>query len=400
MRKSLLLWLFILMFFYVRVNALELNSKYAVLYNLNEDKVIYELNKDDVVSVASLTKIMTTLVAVENIKDYNQEVILKEEMFFGLKEANAYVINLRVGQKVTYNDLLYGMFLASGADATRAVAISVAGSEEKFVELMNNKAKEIGLKNTHFQNTVGLDAENHHSTVNEIAILLKSAFKNDKFKEIFMTETYTVSDGTITVRNSMKKAAAVYGIDVSNILGAKAGYTGNAGRCLASIAYDSDNDITYLLVTTKASTIKEPVLDASITYDYFFKNYKYQDLVKKNDLLVELDTKYSNEKSVKFFARQDIKKYLKNDYSNDDIELKYSGKNIITPVMKKNENIGCVDVFYKGEKVKSISIDLTESIKFSFLGFIIYYKYIFISAIVLLVGVAFLSLKLKKFKKL
>ncbi|MCI8459829.1 MAG: D-alanyl-D-alanine carboxypeptidase, partial [Bacilli bacterium] len=263
MRKSLLLWLFILMFFYVRVNALELNSKYAVLYNLNEDKVIYELNKDDVVSVASLTKIMTTLVAVENIKDYNQEVILKEEMFFGLKEANAYVINLRVGQKVTYNDLLYGMFLASGADATRAVAISVAGSEEKFVELMNNKAKEIGLKNTHFQNTVGLDAENHHSTVNEIAILLKSAFKNDKFKEIFMTETYTVSDGTITVRNSMKKAAAVYGIDVSNILGAKTGYTGNAGRCLASIAYDSDNDITYLLVTTKASTIKEPVLDAS-----------------------------------------------------------------------------------------------------------------------------------------
>lgn len=400
MKRFLLLLLFILMFFYVRVNALELNSKYAVLYNLNEDKVIYELNKDDVVSVASLTKIMTTLVAVENIKDYNQEVILKEEMFFGLKEANAYVINLRVGQKVTYNDLLYGMFLASGADATRAVAISVAGSEEKFVELMNNKAKEIDLKNTHFQNTVGLDAENHHSTVNEIAILLKTAFKNDKFKEIFMTETYTVSDGTITVRNSMKKAAAVYGIDVSNILGAKTGYTGNAGRCLASIAYDSDNDITYLLVTTKASTIKEPVLDASTTYDYFFKNYKYQDLVKKNDLLVELDTKYSNEKSVKFFARQDIKKYLKNDYSNDDVELKYSGKNIITPVMKKNENIGRVDVFYKGEKVKSISIDLTESIKFSFLGFIIYYKYIFISAIVLLVGVAFLSLKLKKFKKL
>lgn len=400
MRKFLLLLLFILMFFYVRVNALELNSKYAVLYNLNEDKVIYELNKDDVVSVASLTKIMTTLVAVENIKDYNQEVILKEEMFFGLKEANAYVINLRVGQKVTYNDLLYGMFLASGADATRAVAISVAGSEEKFVELMNNKAKEIDLKNTHFQNTVGLDAENHHSTVNEIAILLKTAFKNDKFKEIFMTETYTVSDGTVTVRNSMKKASAVYGIDVSNILGAKTGYTGNAGRCLASIAYDSDNDITYLLVTTKASTIKEPVLDASTTYDYFFKNYKYQDLVKKNDLLVELDTKYSNEKSVKFFARQDIKKYLKNDYSNDDVELKYSGKNIITPVMKKNENIGRVDVFYKGEKVKSISIDLTESIKFSFLGFIIYYKYIFISAIVLLVGVAFLLLKLKKFKKL
>lgn len=97
-------------------------------------------------------------------------------------------------QKVTYNDLLYGMFLASGADATRAISISISKSEEQFVELMNKKAQELNLKNTHFTNTVGLDDENHYSTLNDVAIILKGALKNKKFKEIFTTDSYTFSD--------------------------------------------------------------------------------------------------------------------------------------------------------------------------------------------------------------
>lgn len=401
--RRFLFWnlLFVLICFCINTSALELNSKYAVLYNLNDDEVIYELNKDEVVSVASLTKIMTTLVAIENIKDYDEYVVLNEEMFRGLAEANAYVIGLKPLQKVTYNDLLYGMFLASGADATRAIAISIAGSEEDFVKLMNEKAKELGLSKTHFQNTVGLDAENHYSTVNEVAIILKKAFKNKKFKEIFTTEIYTISDGSITVRNSMKKAAAVYGLDVSNVLGAKTGYTGDAGRCLASIAYDEKNDITYLLVTTKAENVKQPVSDAVEVYNHYFKNYKYQNLVSENDLLVELPTKYSKKESVKFLAKENFRKYLNNDYVRDDVVLKYVGSEYITPLMKKNEKIGRIDVIYKNEKVQSIDLTLTDKINFSFIGFIICYKYIFIGAITLLICifVLFLLKFRKKLKK-
>lgn len=394
---SLLLILLVTILFNINVDALELNSKYAVLYNLNDDDIIYDLHKDEVISIASLTKIMTTLVAIENIRDYNQEIILNEEMFQGLREANAYVINLKVGQKVTYNDLLYGMFLASGADATRAIAISIAGSEENFVLLMNKKAETLGLDKTHFQNTVGLDADTHYSTVNEVAIILKNAFKNQKFKEIFTTEKYTISDGSITVQNSMKKAATVYGIDVKNVLGAKTGYTGNAGRCLASIAYDEKNKITYLLVTTKAETIKQPITDASKTYEYYFNNYKYQTLVKKNDLLVELHTKYSKVESMKFFAQEDIKKYLKNDFLQEDVKLNYVGKKTITPLTKKNEKLGSVEIVYQEKVVKKIDIILPKVLTFSFIGFIAYYKYIFICLLVALI--CFIIIIFTKYRK-
>ena len=94
------------------VGALELNSKNVVLYNLNENKIIYEENKDEITSIASLTKIMTTLVAIENITNWNEKVTLNYKVFEGLAEANAAVIGLRIGQTVTYNDLIYGMFFS------------------------------------------------------------------------------------------------------------------------------------------------------------------------------------------------------------------------------------------------------------------------------------------------
>ena len=142
------------------VSALEINSKYALLYNLEDNKT----------SIASLTKIMTLLVAIENIDNYQEEIIIKKEMFDSLNGTGAYVIGLTDGMKLTYNDLLYGMFLTSGADATMAIATSIASSKENFVKLMNKKAEDLGLKNTSFENPIGLDSNNHYSTVNDVAI--------------------------------------------------------------------------------------------------------------------------------------------------------------------------------------------------------------------------------------
>lgn len=376
----------------INVEALELNSKYAILYNLNNDEVIYEVNKDQKTSIASLTKIMTTLVAIENIQDYNKKIILKEEMFKGLKEANAAVIGLKNGQKVTYNDLLYGMFLASGADATRAIAISVLGNEEKFVELMNKKAKELNLKNTNFVNTVGLDAQNHYSTVSDVALILKNAFKNQKFKEIFMTDKYTFSDKSITVFSTMRKNANVLNINTDYILGAKTGYTEDAGRCLASIAKDSKNNINYLLVTTNAQNISGPIIDAKSIYDYYFENFKYQTLVKKGDLVAKLPTKYSKTKEVRIYASKDVKKYLNNDYSKDDITVKFEGIDEVTPKVKKNSKIGSVKVFYKDELIDTLNVSLQQTVEFSFIVFIVTHKFIFLClSIIIIISFLFIS---------
>lgn len=128
---------------------------------------------------------MTVLVAIENISDYDKNVTITSNMLSGLREQNLAVVGLKENQNVTYNDLLYAAFLASGADAVRGLTYSISGNEEDFVKLMNKKAQQLNLKNTVFENPIGLDDEKQHSTVDEVAILLNEAMKNEKFKEIF-----------------------------------------------------------------------------------------------------------------------------------------------------------------------------------------------------------------------
>lgn len=371
--KKIILSVIIFFIFITNINGLELSSEHVVLYNMNDDEIVYELAKDERTSIASLTKIMTTLIAIENIDNYNEKVILNNSMFVGLREANAAVIGLKSGQVVTYNDLLYGMFIASGADATRAVAISISGSEQAFVELMNKKAKELGMINTNFVNTTGLDADNQYSTVSDVAIMLKAALKNEKFKEIFTTSSYTLTDNSLTVSSTLRKTANSYGYNVDYIKGAKTGYTYGAGKCLASVAFDDNNKIEYLLVTTNASINKDDAYhlkDAVTIYNYYFDNYKYHNIVNKGDLVVTLSTKYGKEESINIYASDDIKYYLDNSFDKGKVKLNYSGTNIITTKMEKGIKLGKVDVIYNNQILDSFDVFLPEKIEFSILVFI------------------------------
>lgn len=378
-------------------SAIEINSQNAVLYNLNENKIIFEQNSMKKTSIASLTKIMTTLVAIENINDFNEKVTLTSSMFEGLEEAGAYTIGLQDKQIVTYNDLLYAMFLASGADATRAISILIAGNENNFVNLMNKKAQDLKLENTHFSNTVGLDDINQYSTVNEVAIILKEALKNQKFKEIFNTSKYTLTDDSITVENSMKKTAHIYGLNTSYILGAKTGFTNQAGRCLASLAYDNKNNITYLLVTTNASKMPNHINDAIEIYNYYFNNFKYHTILKKHENIIKIPVKYSTLKDIEFKTDKEIKEYLKNDYNNKNVSIKYSGIKTLTPKNKKGQKIGIVTIKYKNKEIKKLDIILNQNISFSIIGFIIYYKYyIFVILSILIIFIILFSINRKK----
>lgn len=357
----------------VSVKALDLSSEHIVLYNMNEDKIIYELDKDEKTSVASLTKIMTTLVAVENIKDYDEKIVIHDSMFEGLKEANAAVIGLKDGQVVTYNDLLYGMFLSSGADATRAIAISVSEDENSFVMLMNQKAEELGMTNTHFVNTTGLDEDNQYSSANDIATLLKEALKNEKFREIFMTESYIFTDKSLIAYSTVRKTAKNYGYEINYIEGAKTGYTYAAGKCLASVAFDQENNIQYLLVTTNASTYTNDayhIKDAVTIYNYYFDNYKYHTLVNKGDLVLTLPVKYSKEENINIYALDDITHYLDNNFSKEDVVLNYVGTTLVTPTMKKGSKLGIIEVIYNDEILDTFDVYLPYKVKFSLFLFL------------------------------
>ncbi|MEG2600135.1 MAG: hypothetical protein RSA15_00315 [Bacilli bacterium] len=383
--KKLILILFC--FTLINVKALDIESKNAILYNMNENKIIYSKNENEITKIASLTKIMTCLIAIENTKNLSEVVIMTKDMFKGLDEQNAYQVGLKVGDIVTKEDLLYTSFIASGADATMGLVLSITNSEEEYLKLMNEKATSIGLKNTVFKNTIGLDKEGQTSTVKEVAETLKYALKNETFKKIFETNSYTLSNNKITVYSSLKGTASKFGISVPYIIGGKTGYTKEAGRCLASVAVDTTNNIKYLLVTTNASTTPQHVTDAETIYNYYFENYKYHKVLLKDTEILNLKVNNSKIKEIKIKASQDYESYLDNSFDIKDIELVYKGKEEVDYKTKKGDNLGTLSIIYKDKNLKDIKITMPESVNFSIISFIFdnnIRKVIFISLIVII----------------
>lgn len=373
----------IILLFPFFVDALEIDSTHAILYNLNEDKVVFEKNSMEITSIASLTKIMTTIVAIENIDNLDSKITIKERDFNGLYDAS--LAGFKVGEEVTYKDLLYGTMLPSGAEATQALANNISGSVSSFVDLMNQKAEEIGMKQTHFINTTGLDINNHYSTVNDIATLLKYCLKNETFKKIFESSSYKTSNGNLTFYSTFRYTAAKYNYKSDYILGAKTGYTDDAGKCLASTAYDSSNDILYLLVTTGANTDLSDayhIKDATNIYTYYFQNYGYVNLVKKDDLLVSIKTKYGKDKYVNFYATDGISFYTnKEEFDKNKIKIIYDGIDLITYNNQKGEQVGKVNIYYDNEYINSLDIILDDEYQFSIINFLVQNKKITISVI-------------------
>ena len=250
-----------------------LYSPYAVLVDLESGNVLAEQNSAERMYPASLTKIMTALIAIEETEDMEQTTTLPSDIFPSLYEENASLAGFQPGETVTWKDLLYGDMLPSGAECCLTFARQIAGSEGAFVDLMNKKAEELGMNDTHFANATGLQDKKHYSTVRDIAVLLRYALENDTFRQVFTARRYSVpptvyhSEG-FTFYNTMFQAMDNAGISDDDILGGKTGYTEKAGLCLASLA--EINDREYILVTAKAdgNHYTEPyhVIDAENVY--------------------------------------------------------------------------------------------------------------------------------------
>lgn len=396
--KKILTIISIFLIFIVKVNAVELNisSKTAILYNLDTGEVLYEKNADEKVSIASLTKIMTALITLENIEDINKQIILTSDDFEGLIEANAVTAGFTKGEVVTYKDLLYGLILPSGADAAKALARNVAGSETNFIKKMNEKVKQLDLKQTNFSTVIGLDDENNYSTAKELSIIFKEALKNKDFKTIITTKEYTSSDGKIKFKSTIQSNAKKFAIDVPYILGGKTGTTTDAGLCLATIA--KAGSVNYMLVTTGALYDKKAphhIEDAKTIYDYFINNYSNQKIVNKNKPFKTIKTKYTNNDALKLYPTKDITLYLKNDYNKNNIKYVYQGKEEITSFAKKGETLGTLKIYYKGKLLDTQTIKLNENLNFSISAFI-KQEAILIVSIVIVFSLIIILLKKKK----
>lgn len=242
-----------------RALDLELYSSSAVLVDVQSGTVLAEKGMDEKIYPASMTKVMTLLVAAENLPDLDATFTMTQAIIDPLYLAGASMAGYVNGETVTMRDLLYGAVVPSGAEATEALAQAVAGSEEAFVAMMNEKAAALGLANTHFMNTSGLHDENHYSTVREIALILQAALENETCTEILSAENYRASeteqhpDGLAMTNKFLYRVHHEYALNGAEITAAKTGYTAEAMNCCASAGTTPDGR-SVICVTANAWT--------------------------------------------------------------------------------------------------------------------------------------------------
>lgn len=370
--------LLITVFFFLSINnvfaiELDLYSENVVLYNLDENTILYEKNSEEEISIASLTKIMTAIVAIENIESLERQVTLIQEDKKGLIESNASTAGFYIGETVTIKDLLYGLLLPSGADAAQTLT-RILGGKVHFIELMNQKAKELNMNHTHFQNETGLDEKNHYSSVKDIATLFQYALKNETFKKIIETEEYETSNKRLKFQSTVRKWLNKSNLKMDYLIGGKTGTTENAGLCLASIA--SENNTNYMLITARAkNNWQDPthLYDAKTIYEYFIENYERKIILRKEEPVLKLKSKYAKESDIVFYLENDIEKYVPKDIE-EEITTYYDGLEEITPWIKKGTVLGNLKIFYQGELLQTKEIKLESNITFDILKFINQYQ--------------------------
>lgn len=254
----------------------EIASDCAIMIDLSTNTIVAEKNPDIQIYPASMTKIMTLIVAYENCKNFDDLFTMTAEITDAAYSEGASVAGFAAGEQVSVRDLLYGAILPSGADATEALAIYTSGTAEKFVELMNRKALQMGLSNTHFSNASGLHDKDHYSTPHEIALILEYALGIEECRKILSTYQYTTAptpehpDG-ILLTSTMFSRMRGDESGVAEVIAGKTGYTNEGLHCLASMAKTSDGK-EYVLVTAHAPATYDPIYDCINIYKKLFGN--------------------------------------------------------------------------------------------------------------------------------
>ena len=248
------------------------DAKNAILINVDDSEVIAYRNEQIKLYPASLTKIMTLIVAVENINDLSATVPITYDMVAPYIALDASRAGFEPDETPTLKDVLYGMILCSGADASLAAAVYVAGSEQAFVSMMNDKCREIGLKNTHFTNVVGLHDKDNYSTAEDIAVMLEYAIQAPVCREVLSVVEYKVpptkqNPEGLTFESTL--FSRMYGDEMPGvkILGGKTGYTDEAGNCMAIFA--EINGKTYILVLCGGKTNWNNVYNTLSAYSVY-----------------------------------------------------------------------------------------------------------------------------------
>lgn len=330
-------------------------AKSGILIERDTGNVMYEKEANKKLPPASMTKIMTLLLIMEELEKGS----LKKDDVIRISENAASMggsqIFLEAGEEMKVNDLLKGIAIASANDASVALAERIAGSEEEFVNRMNEKVKELGLKDTQFQNTTGLPAENHYSTAHDMAMMAKELLSHESITEytsIYEDYLRKGSEDEFWLVNTNKLVRFYPGVD-----GLKTGFTNEAKYCLTATA--KKNDMRVIAVVMGVDTPKERNASVSNMLDYAFNTYETKKLFDKGEAITTLDLLKAEQKNVNIIASESISTLHKKGESVENLTTSVKLDSVTLP-LKKGEQVGKL-VVKNGDKLISETPLVVES---------------------------------------
>lgn len=357
--KKIFFIIFLILFGMIRVKALELTSysESAILIEPTTNTILYELNKDERKAPASMTKLMTMLIIVEEIDKGNIKLNDMVTISQNAADMGGSQVFLEANMEIEVEQLLKGIAIASGNDAAVAMAEYIAGSTDEFVEMMNQKVKELGLVNTHFANVHGLDTDDHYSTAYDMAQIARELLKHELILDYTsLYEDYLIKpDGSKTWLVNTNKLVRFYdGVD-----GLKTGYTENAKYCLTATA--KREKIRFITVTMGVDSSEHRSNDTTSMLNYGFANYKINNVVKKGQVIGEIEIKGGKKNIGEMVAKEEINDLIKKG-DKKDYSYNIKRKNIKAPILK-GDVVGTLEVIdNNGKKVKTIDLVSKESV--------------------------------------
>lgn len=325
------------------------NAKSAIMLEASTGKIIYEKNADEQLSMASMTKMMTLLLIMENIENGNlkwDEMITASENAASMGGSQIF---LEIGEQMTVEDIVKGICIGSGNDAAVAMAERIGGTEENFVKMMNDKAKELGLKNTNFQNACGLDTKGHYSSARDMALIAKELVKHKKILEYTGTyEDYLRknTDNSFWLVNTNRLVRYYQGVD-----GLKTGYTSEAGYCITTTA--KRNNMRLITVVMGEPTSQVRNAETTTMLDYGFNTYQIDKILSKDTIISKENVLLGEKNTVEITPKEDITILNTKIGTKRNITYKLELDDIKAP-LKIGDKVGKINVIEDNKTIMTI----------------------------------------------
>ena len=361
------------------IDAIDVNSKASILIDATDGHMIYGENADTKQYPASLTKLMTALIVVENISDLSEVVTAKESAFTGLSAAGS-TVGVKPGEKMTVDNLLICLLVASANEAANILAERVSGSVTSFVELMNSRAEELGLQGTHFVNPSGLHDENHYTTAADVAKIAVEVRKHARLREICAMKDATIPATNLEeeryffTTNSLISRYKELGYVYSRANGLKTGSTTPAGLCLAASAeYNGTELISVVLGAARdAEGKKGHFVESKRLLAWGFENFKRATLLSSSQPVCEVKVESAKDRDyVVAHSPESYSVLMPKDFDPEKIELIPSAETTLEAPIAKGDEIGSVVVRYEDRDYITLPLVAADDVERSLFAYII-----------------------------